>query len=187
MFDDQFDSTDLGHRLPDTAAVVDHMTAAIEHPPTSSLAALHPFSLAATDLLAGIGEIMSPVWMRRHRHHLARWWSGIVQAVVHRTTASGSLPFEERLQIRRRNVGMHSFDDLVELACNWEMPPALSALPDIKRIRALVSDITLFQNDMCSVDKERAGGCDDNVLLAWEGQGHTPEQGAGDADGGARR
>src|SRR5262249_30500350 len=74
MFDDQFDGTSLGHRLPEAARVLDHMTAAIEHRPTSPVASRHPFSRAVADLLVSLAEVMSPVWLRRHRNNLVRWW-----------------------------------------------------------------------------------------------------------------
>lgn len=175
LFDDQFDGTALGRRLGDTARVIDHMTAAIEHPPSSAIARVHPFSFAATDLLAGLSEVMSPVWMRRQRHHLARWWSGILRAVAHRATGTGPMPFEERLAARRLDVGMDAFSDLLEVGCGWEMPPALAAVPQIQRMRNLLTDITVYHNDMYSAENDRADGNDDNVLLAWQAEGNTAE------------
>ncbi|OLB81820.1 MAG: hypothetical protein AUI14_01895 [Actinobacteria bacterium 13_2_20CM_2_71_6] len=174
MFDDQFDGTSLGYRLCDAAWVVDHMTAAIEHPPRRVEALRHPFSRAATDLLASLAEVMSPVWMRRHRHNLARWWVGVIQTIAHRALASSAMLFDQRLAVRRLNVGMDAVIDLIEVACGWELPPCLDAMPQVRRIREIVGDIMLFQNDMCSVGRDRADGSDDNVLFAWEAEGHSP-------------
>src|SRR5262249_53401880 len=160
----------------EAARVLDHMTAAIEHQSSSAVASLHPFSRAATDLLASLAEVMSPVWLRRHRHNLVRWWIGIVQTTAHRALASTAMPFERRLAVRRLNVGMDAVIDLLEVACGWELPPALDALEQVRRIREIVGDIMLFQNDVCSVDKDRADGSDDNVLFAWEVEGYSSSE-----------
>jgi hypothetical protein len=176
MFDDQFDGTSLGYRLPEAARVLDHMTAAIEHQPSSAVASLYPFSRAAADLLTSLAEVMSPVWLRRHRHNLVRWWFGIVQTTAHRALATSVMPFERRLAVRRLNVGMDAVIDLLEVACGWELPPSLDALEQVRRIREIVGDIMLFQNDVCSVDKDRADGSDDNVLFAWEAEGYSSSE-----------
>src|SRR5262249_15635113 len=115
--------------------------------------------------------VMSPVWLRRHRNNLVRWWVGIVQTTAHRALATSPMPFERRLAVRRLNVGMDAVIDLLEVACGWELPPALDALAQVRRVREIVGDIMLFQNDVCAADKDRADGSDDNVLFAWEAEG----------------
>src|SRR2546430_8389651 len=82
--------------------------------------------------------------------------------------------FDQRLAVRRLNVGMDAVIDLIEVACGWELPPCLDAMPQVRRIREIVGDVMLFQNDMCSVGRDRADGSDDNVLFAWEAEGHSP-------------
>ncbi|GAA0443369.1 hypothetical protein ACFQ2B_36160 [Streptomyces stramineus] len=174
MFDDQFDSTSLGRRLDVTCRVLNHMMTAIEHPPSEPVTARHPFSRAMADLLADFARLMSPVWLRRHRHHLTLWWGGVIQATAHRARSGPPLPFTERLKVRRLTVGMHAYGDLFEAACDWEIPPAVFALPEIQCIRRIITDITVFLNDLYSVERERVDGNDDNVLLAWEAEGHSP-------------
>ncbi|MFE5549216.1 hypothetical protein ACFQ71_36085 [Streptomyces sp. NPDC056534] len=173
LFDDQFDNTSLGWRLADTQPVLDQMIAALELAPSHPVARLQPFSYAWADLLADFSQCMSPVWMRRQRHYLARWWRGIAQAVAHRDSGAPPLDFRERYAIRRLTVGMESFGELLEVASGWELPPTLDAMREIRRVRHLITDITLFQNDMCSLERERQGGNDDNVLLGWEAEGHS--------------
>ncbi|MFI0743387.1 terpene synthase family protein [Streptomyces sp. NPDC021100] len=174
MFDDQFDSTPLGHRLGDTCRVIDHITTAIECPSSAPTAVRQPFSRALVDLLTDLGRHMSATWMRRQRHHLTLWWSGVVQTVAHRTRRGRPLFFADRLALRRLTVGMDAYTDLVELACGWELPPAILALPEIRRIRGIVTDITVFLDDLYSVERERVDGTDDNVVLAWEAEGLSP-------------
>lgn len=181
MFDDQFDSTPLGRQLEATCRVMNHMMAAVEHPASSPLTTRHPFSRAVVDLLNEFARIMSPAWLLRHRYHLALWWGGVVQAVAHRSHGDKVLPSSDRLAVRRLTVGMHAYGDLFEIACNWEIPPACWALGEIQRIRAIVTDITVFLNDLYSVERERVDGNDDNVLLAWEAEGTSPAAARGRA------
>ncbi|MFH8350359.1 terpene synthase family protein [Streptomyces sp. NPDC018045] len=176
MLDDQFDSTPLGRRLDATCRVMNDLITATTHPSGAPHPPRHPFSRAVTDLLAAFTQVMSPVWMQRHRYHLTLWWGGVVQAVAHRAHGHAPLTFRQRLAVRRLTVGMHAYGDLFELACDWEMPPACNALYEVQRIRRIVSDVTVYLNDLYSVERERAEGNDDNVLLAWESGGLTPEQ-----------
>ncbi|QTA37042.1 terpene synthase family protein [Streptomyces sp. CA-256286] len=173
LFDDQFDSTPLGHQPDATCRVMGLMMEAIENPPPLATERQNPFAHAVTDLLAHFSEMMSPSWQRRHRHHLTLWWGGVVQAVMHRVHGTDTMTFPQRLAVRRLTVGMHAFSDLFELACHWEIPPPLLALREIQRIRRIVTDITVYLNDLYSVERERIDGNDDNVLLAWEAEGAT--------------
>jgi Terpene synthase family 2, C-terminal metal binding len=175
LFDDQFDSTSLGHRLPDAARVLDHMNSVIEEPLSDPDSQTQPFARAYLDILGDFSELMSPVWMRRHRSHIALWWAGLAQAIACRHQGA-TVSSQQRLQIRRMTVGMHGLSDLLEVVCGFELPPTLYAMTEIQRMREIITDITIYQNDMCSLEHERADGCDDNVVLAWEAEGHTTDE-----------
>ncbi|MEV6905922.1 terpene synthase family protein [Amycolatopsis sp. NPDC051071] len=174
LLDDQFDSAPLGRKPGPAAAVLNHMNAAIEEPRSVS-DRLHPFEVAMVDLLSDLAAVMSPVWMRRHRHHITLWWMGVAQAIIHRTRPD-TAAVEQRRRIRRKTVGMDGLSDLLEVACGFELPLALYAMDEIQRMRQIVVDMTFYQNDMCSLDHEIASGCDDNILLAWEADGNTLQQ-----------
>jgi hypothetical protein len=92
------------------------------------------------------------------------------------TTRTAPLSYERRLALRRMTIGADSWMDLVEIACDWEMPPCLTSTWTVYRIRELMATIILCHNDVCSLDKDRATIAEDNTVLAREALGHTPPQ-----------
>lgn len=170
-FDDERDEGELLHgSVGDLDRVWDELLAALggdaEHPDTPARA----IEVALVDLWYPTSSGMGPVWRRRFVDHLELHRLGVRREAENRL--SGRVPgLDEYPLLRRQTAGMFVWD-LVEAILEVEVPPELASTVEWTNLRAAVSDVVAWCNDVASLQRESAQGDVHNyVVVASEALG----------------
>jgi pentalenene synthase len=74
----------------------------------------------------------------------------------------------EYLSFRRNTIGVQPALDLAERLGRFEVPPRAFASKHLIAMRRAIIDLLIFQNDLCSLEKEEAAGDLNNTVLILE-------------------
>jgi hypothetical protein len=149
--DDQFDDGPLGRRPDHVEDLADELTTIVTASGTRPVPR-SPVADALGDLWSRTAPQRSRRWQRRFAKHLDRWLETVRQQAANR--ACQSRPEEEAHASQRRLGMVQNCIDLIEFTGEFEVPTALEATAEFRRLRDLTADVVDWTNDLFSLDKE---------------------------------
>ncbi|MFJ9036778.1 hypothetical protein ACIRF8_09350 [Streptomyces sp. NPDC102406] len=151
LVDDLLDAEDDCERCE---ALADHVIAAFD---TGASTTADPLLPAITDLWRRTTVDRSAEWCRAFRDDCAVWlWTYAREAI---DRVGGRVPgVDEYRRHRRLSSGMLMFADLVEPACDVDLPSRVRRLDAVHTLRARTSEYMGLVNDLYSIHKELATG-----------------------------
>jgi pentalenene synthase len=162
LFDDIFDGP--GGAPHPARRLVEAATAVLGHPPSPKA---EPIVHALADVWRRTRAGMSPTWRARAATHWCAYLAGYLDEAENRERArQATLP--EYLRIRRNTIGVQPALDLAERIGRFEVPPRAFASKHLIAMRLAITDLLIFQNDLCSLEKEEAVGDLNNTVLILE-------------------
>jgi hypothetical protein len=127
------------------------------------------------DLMQRYRQRMSPVWLARFQASMQDYFSG----VLHKSLAAcGSEPIDLDLclAIRRADVAMIPPMDLIEAYEGFELPESVYGTPQMRRLRLLVAEGIVIQNDVVSLARDRRDWDLNVVTVLEEAHGASPKE-----------
>jgi hypothetical protein len=176
MFDDQFDDGPIG-RQPERVASILHELMCVLSPTLESVPdARSSIGAALADLWPRMAASMSRSWRARFITHLHDYFHAYRQETDNRHR--GVVPdLAGYLALRRGSGGVPTSLDLLEVCGGRGLPAAVTGSLEYHRVVQAASDLICWTNDIISVNKERARGELNNlvVVLHHAGSGAWPD------------
>lgn len=148
------------------AAVIDSSVEVLCTPPGHLARPLRGAERGLADLVERAQRRMSPAWNCRFQRSVKDWWTGSLLKSL--AVADGNkFTCDQCLHIRRFDIGMQPPIDMIELFEGIELPEAVHATDEMRRLRTIILEAIAIQNDVCSLPKERAQW-DLNLILVLE-------------------
>jgi hypothetical protein len=162
LFDDQFDEGLIGgrtERLEELLGSYVALFTGAEPGPAQS-----PAAAALIDLCRRTRSQMPDTWWSRFAQHCSQYLATYPWSVGN--TARGVAPaLVEYIGRRRHSGGMYQAIDLIEFVLHRELPQELLGGPHFPLLSRLTNDVVCWSNDIFSLEKERARGDVNNLVL----------------------
>ncbi|MFJ4184198.1 hypothetical protein [Kitasatospora sp. NPDC089509] len=159
------------------ATILDDCLRVLHSDPAGSVP--HPLrgaNRALWDLLSRAAAVMSDEWMFRFRSSVGRYFQGLLGK--HRLAR---IPRQvdpvTALAVRTDDIGMHMSADLIEYFEGFELPMVVTTLYGFSRIRTLLSELVVLQNDVFSLQRDRLAGDSDSAFNVVTALAHHHNQG----------
>ncbi|MBE3559283.1 MAG: hypothetical protein IMW89_08665 [Ktedonobacteraceae bacterium] len=162
MFDDQFDDGLLGRQPEHIETVLNAYLAIFINPDSATPA--DPAAEALLDLYRRTFPRMPAVWQERYRQHFIKYFDTYNWTV--RNRALGIVPdIASYVEKRRHSGGMTIGIDLIDFAEHIELPEQLLNSPQFEILNRTTNDVVCWSNDIISLEKERARGDVNNLVV----------------------
>jgi hypothetical protein len=172
-FDDERDEGRLGSSPDELDRVWDALLAALggdaerhaedQGTPADQATPGRAIEVALVDLWYPTSSGMGPGWRRRFVDHLELHRFGVRREAENRV--AGRVPgLDEYPLLRRQTAGMFVWD-LIEAILEVEVPPELASSVEWTNLKAAVSDVVAWCNDVASLAREEAQGEVHNYVL----------------------
>ncbi|KAH7397493.1 terpene synthase metal binding domain protein [Cadophora sp. MPI-SDFR-AT-0126] len=131
-------------------------------------------------------EIHDTVWDRvekastkavqsRFLDAMTEYCDGALEHVGHHSQARNPC-LSEYLDVRRRGVGVTPVIALMEYALQLKIPAHVFEMECFEKLKRVVVDAVLIQNDIISYEKEQAEGVPHNLITVLRNSGRTTQQ-----------
>jgi hypothetical protein len=128
-----------------------------------------PFAPAFAQTWGHIRAVSSPTWRRRFLIHTEDYLAGCRWEAENRH--AHRIPDLDSYVVRRRRFGgIRMAMDLSEFSGAYELPARLYADPRIQELLDVLGDITLWGNDLFSVEVDREEGNTNNMVFVLSRQ-----------------
>jgi 5-epi-alpha-selinene synthase len=167
VFDDQLEK--LPDDRPATAVdlVADLMLSWLGPQRTANTAGEVPFATGFGNAWADIRARSSPAWQERFLAHTRQYLTGCRWEAENRRTAI--VPDLESYMVRRRRFGgIRMAMDLSEFSGGYELPNQVHAAPPIQELLDVLGDITLWGNDLFSIQVDQEEGNVSNLVFVLQ-------------------
>jgi hypothetical protein len=161
VFDDQVDEGDVGRRPEHLASMLDII---LPRSDTISAAADHPLAGALADLWRRIQPGMSQEWRHRFLQHVAEYFQACCWEATNRAADRVATPAVFPAMRRTAGAVVPSLD-LIEFACDLELPIQLRVHPLYLELVIAAADVICWTDDLFTVEKEMAHGDVHNLVI----------------------
>jgi hypothetical protein len=167
LFDDQCDDGAFGRDPRAVSAAVRTMRGALRSAPEEQP---NPIAAGLADYCRRLRRVAPPAWWLRFREHVEDYLHACHWEACNR--AAGRVPTLAEYPARRRSAGaiIPSFD-VIELAEDRYLPPAVYADAAYQEARAAAGDVICWTDDLATVGKEWARGDVHNLVIVLAAYG----------------
>jgi pentalenene synthase len=171
LFDDLFDGP-RGEDPRETKKLTDAVAAALDGPlPASAPPIAHGFA----DVWRRTCQGMSRAWCARSARHWRSYFAGYVDEAVSRYHNTPYDSVGAYLAMRRQTIGVQPTVDLAERTGRFEVPHRLFDGTIVSAMLQVAIDVNLMLNDIASLEKEKARGEQNNMVLILMREHGWPE------------